>query len=315
MSDDADRGFLDWGPNSRTKEVVDQILRVIQTYRDAGVPAPTVRDVYYNLIGRYGYKKSEALNRKVYRLLRKMRRSGMIGFDEIDDDSPTMLTGSGHDDPAQFWRVVKSSANYYNRDLLQGQPYRVIVLTEGASKVRQFRTVTRDYDIAVYSGGGWESIRLKHDLAVDAASEYEKRGRPTLALHCGDFDPDGVAIFESGVDDVRAFISGMIDAAPEVVLQVERIMLLPEQRHMVPERGVARIDRSKIEAKDYRGQKWPHDWRCELEALEIPDRLEILRAKIDEVLDHDQLSAVREQGEAERDEIVTRIDELLGEDE
>jgi hypothetical protein len=257
----------------------------------------------YELRGRYGYKKTDNFKRKVYRLLCKMRRAGHIGFDEIDDDSPTMLEGRGYDDPAQFWRDTQIRARHYGRDLTQGQSYRVIVLTEGAGKVRQFRQVTRGYDIPVYSGGGWESLRLKHDLAQDAADEYKERDRRTLALHCGDFDPDGVGIFEAGIADVRAFLCGIADVSPEDakhLFQVERLMLLADQ---VPDHGKDPIDRSKIKAKDYRGQKWPHDYKSELEALSVPERLEILRARLDELVDRDLLRAVREQGEAERLEI------------
>lgn len=309
--DQADRGFIDWTPNAGTRVMVDQILSVIQSYRDQGVPAPTVRDVMYELRSRFGYKKTKAFKRKVYRLLSKMRRSGMIGFDEIDDDSPTVEDGCGYDDPAQFWNGVRLRARFYSRDLMQGQPYRVIVLTEGAGKVRQFRTVSARYDIPVYSGGGWESVKLKHKLAKEAADEYAKNGRPTLALHCGDFDPDGVAIFEAGVDDVRGFIAGFLpDEDAEEILQIERLMLTQERAERLPEEDRDYIDRSQIKAKDYRGQKWPHDYKFELEALQLPERLEILRERIDELVDQDQVSAVKAEADAERKEIVGKIDAL-----
>jgi hypothetical protein len=85
-------------------------------------------------------------------------------------------------------------------------------------------------------------------------------------------------------------------------------MLLAEQ---VPEHGKDPIDRSQIKEKDYRGQKWPHDYKSELEALPIPERLEILRARLDELVDHDLLRAVREQGEVERGEIMAAVRRAL----
>jgi hypothetical protein len=313
----ADRGFIDWTPNAGTRVMVEQILSVIQSYRDQGVPAPTVRDVVYELRSRFGYKKTEAFKRKVYRLLSKMRRSGMIGFDEIDDDSPTVEDGCGYDDPAQFWNGVRFRARYYSRDLMQGQPYRVIVLTEGAGKVRQFRTVSGRYDIPVYSGGGWESVKLKHKLAKEAADEYAKSGRPTLALHCGDFDPDGVAIFEAGVEDVRGFIAGFLPASEadaEEILQIERLMLTQAQAERLPDEDRDYIDRSKIKAKDYRGQKWPHDYKFEMEALHLPDRLAILRERIEQLVDRDQVSAVKAEADTERKEIMGRIEVFMAEE-
>jgi hypothetical protein len=310
--DQADRGFIDWTPRADSRVMVEQILSVIQNYRDQGVPAPTVRDVMYEVRSRYGYKKTDAFRRKVYRLLSKMRRAGMIGFDEIDDDSPTMLTERGYDDPAQFWRGVRARARVYVRDLTQGQLYRVIVLTEGAGKVRQFRTVSGRYDIPVYSGGGWESLKLKHNLAKEAADEYRDNGRATLALHCGDFDPDGEAIFAAGVEDVRAFIATRFlpDEDAEEVFQVERLMLTRGQAEQLPDEDKDYIDRSKIKAKDWRGQKWPYDYKCELEALRIPDRLAILRERIEQLVDQDQVTAVQAEADSERKGIMGKIDAL-----
>jgi hypothetical protein len=319
-SSDPDRGFIDWSPNARSGPMPDQILSVIQNYRDQGVPAPTVRDVMYEVRSRYGYKKTEAFKRKVYRLLTKMRRVRggpyKIGFDEIDDDSPTKRTGRGYPSPESFWRGIRYRAQYYSRDLTQRQLQRVIVLTEGAGKVRQFRTVTTDYDIPVFSGGGWESVKFKRDLAQDACEEYYfGSGRPTLAFHCGDFDPDGLEIFYAGIDDVRSFISGLARrpaADPEEIFQVERLMLLPEQAELLPDEDKDFIDRAELKDFDYRGHKWPYDYKCELEALGVRERLEMLRSRIDEVVDRDQLQRVREQGEQERVEIMAEIDELMG---
>jgi hypothetical protein len=126
-----------------------------------------------------------------------------------------------------------------------------------------------------------------------------------------------VEIFEAGVEDVRAFIAGMnVDADPEEVFQIERLMLTHEQAERLPDEDKDYIDRSKIKAKDWRGQKWPYAYKCELEALPIPERLEILRGRINELVDQDQLSSVREQEQAEREEIMGRIEVFVaGEDE
>jgi hypothetical protein len=316
--DQADRGFIEWTPRSDSALMVQQILSQIQIYRDQGVPAPTVRDVMYEVRARFGYKKTDAFKRKVYRLLSKMRRvkSGpyKIGFNEIDDDSPTSARAGGYHSPAGFWRGVEMHAKYYSRNLSDGQPYRVIVLTEGAGKVRQFYTVTGQYGIPVYSGGGWESIKLKHDLAKDAADEYRRKGRPTLALHCGDFDADGAGIFEAGIADVRAFIAGFLpDEDAEEVLQVERLMLTQEQAAELADEDKDFIDRSQIKKKDHRGLQWYdamaaqgiRPFKCELEVLSLRDRLDMLRERIEEIVDH---GGLREggAGDGDRDSHISR---------
>src|SRR5215211_7605697 len=94
-TEQGDRGYIDWTPRTDSKQLVEDILSVVHYYRDGDYPAPTVRDVYYDLLGWYGdsrgYIKGEKFKRSVYRLLSKMHRSFMVGFDEINDDSSDSL--------------------------------------------------------------------------------------------------------------------------------------------------------------------------------------------------------------------------------
>ena len=83
-----------------------------------------------------------------------MRRSGMIRFDEMDDDSPTSRLAGGYASPASFWRGVKRNARVYARNLAEGQPYRMIVLTEGV--LNEFPRIGQEFTrfrIAIRSEG------------------------------------------------------------------------------------------------------------------------------------------------------------------
>ena len=135
MAAGADRGYIDWTPNAALWPLVDDILTVVNFYSDGGYPAPTVRDVYYDLLGRFGstrgYQKGESFNRKVYRLLRKMRRSQMIGFDQVDDDSSNSLVVRTFVDPDGFWADVDGRVSTYQKDLTVSQPKRVKIFTSG----------------------------------------------------------------------------------------------------------------------------------------------------------------------------------------
>ena len=112
-SEQGDRGFVDWKPQKKSIPFIEQILSVVNYYRGNGYPAPTVRDVYYDMIGWYGHKKGVELSRKVYRLICKMRRvrSGpyKIPFSAITDDTPTSLVSKTYTAPTHFWSVVKTT--------------------------------------------------------------------------------------------------------------------------------------------------------------------------------------------------------------
>ena len=298
---EGDRGFIDWKPQKRSIPLIEDILSVVNYYRDNGYPAPTVRDVYYDLIGWYGYKKGKKLNRKVYNLLRKMRRvlSGpyKIPFSAITDDTPTSLVLQTYDDPSHFWSTVKKSAERYHKNLTLKQPKRVVLYTEGAGAVRQFHHVAKDYAIPVRSGGGWDQLDLKHNTAAAAVTEYRETGRETVLLHTGDFDPDGVALFEVFRKDVHQFVEDY--GEDPSILIFKRVMLTPEQVAGLPEDKKSRIDTADLKAKNYRGQNWPLPFKVELQALNLEERLNTMRAAIEAELDHDQLADDRRKDEVE----------------
>jgi len=253
-----------------------------------------------------------------------MRRSKNIplSFDDVDDDTETALPGGGDDESPEAWlSELPGAASAYDRDWSEGQPLNVVVLTEGAGKVRQFSTVAEDYGVSVRSGGGWESVDYKHALARAACREYFSDGsqRPTVYLHCGDFDADGVALYESGVEDVLAFVSGMIPDGYDAheIVSFERVMLTEDQiLEHVPDQNLDFLDRSKIKAKDHRGRRWYGDqaarglrpFKCELEALSLETRLEIVREAIERYVDLDQLQRVKDRAERER----TMLGEVIG---
>jgi hypothetical protein len=184
------RGLIDWKPDPQSEQLVRRILTKDNYYTENGYPAPTVRDVFYDLLGQYDYVKSESFKRSVYRFLRLMRRTRSeewgIRFAQINDDSFDTLNTRTHIDPGDFWRDVSRRARAYHKDLTTNQPSRVVVFTEGAGEVRQFYEVAKDYTIPVYSPGGWDSLNLKYETARNALDEYEATGRQTVILHAGD---------------------------------------------------------------------------------------------------------------------------------
>jgi hypothetical protein len=284
------RGYIDWTPKAKNAQLVEDILTVVKFYTDGGHPAPTVRDVYYDLLGQFedtrGYKKGDAFNRRVYRLLRLMRRSRKVGFWEINDDSSDSLVLRTFDDPADFWEDVGTRVSSYHKDLTTNQPKRIKVYTEGRGAVRQFHAMAREYAIPVYSPGGWDSLDFKHDTARWAAWEYERTGRQTVILHAGDLDPDGVDLFRVFTEDVHAFVEGEISissAAPEEIIVFKRVMLHP---HQVPENKRTVFSREQLKEKNYRGQRWPLEWKAELQALTLVERLDAMRQAIEAELDH-----------------------------
>jgi hypothetical protein len=73
----------------------------------------------------------------------------------------------------------------------------------------------------VISGGGFDSLTAKHDLAQEIA----KSNRPVRLLHVGDYDPSGVHLFSALDEDVRGFLTRL---NPDARVVSERVAILPE---------------------------------------------------------------------------------------
>ena len=71
------------------------------------------------------------------------------------------------------------------------------------------------------SGGGFDSLTAKHDLAQEIA----KSNRPVRLLHVGDYDPSGVHLFSALDEDVRGFLTRL---NPDARVVSERVAILPE---------------------------------------------------------------------------------------
>ena len=82
-----------------------------------------------------------------------------------------------------------------------------------------------------------------------------------------------------------------------------------EPRKTRPLRG-ERIDRATIKKMNHRGQQWPHDFKAEMQGIDLPDRLRLMREAIEREVDHAQLEADRRRGAEEREAIKNSLQVL-----
>ncbi len=186
------------------------------------------------------------------------------------------------------------------------------MLCEGKGKVQQLRQISRDYHIAIRSPGGYDALNKKFNLALRAAREWNYNGRPSHILHMGDFDADGLEIFDVFCEDVLAFLDAHILDDAEDVLTFKRIAVIPEQ---VPEERRKTFDKAKVKEKNYRGKRWPHPYDAQLESLGVERILEIAREEVENVLDLDQIERDKETSKPERERIRETMQRIAEEEE
>lgn len=197
------RGLADWSPTASTERILGQVNQVLVEYQQY-LPL-TARQVFYRLVGKFDYDKTEKSYKRLLEYLNRARRSGMIRWSSIRDDGFDTLGGGGWSSPQQMVDYFIRSADDYERNHQEGQPFYTEIWVEAAGMMPQVNQMVSEYDIPIYSSGGFNSTTAKYETALRIVSRAKREGRPTRILHIGDYDPSGVAIVDSLADDINAF--------------------------------------------------------------------------------------------------------------
>lgn len=88
------KGFSDWQPQGKTKGILDNVLAVIEEYRDE-LPL-TLRQVFYRLVAQYDYDKTDLSYKRLGNLIVRARRAQIVPF----GDDRTVAQPSTEGNPA-----------------------------------------------------------------------------------------------------------------------------------------------------------------------------------------------------------------------
>jgi len=281
-----------YNPRGQTRDLLDSVRLVLNEYR-AQLPL-TARQIFYRLVGSAGYEKTERAYKRLLEALVMARRAGLIHFDAIRDDGPAVYSPPLWHSAADWLADCEQQARHLRLSPWPSQPYFVEVICEAGGMAPMLASVAMPYGVTVRSGGGFDSLTAKHNLA----RFYSEQQRPVVVLHVGDYDPSGEALWQNLAEDVAAFCDSMGGA-----MTVQRVAVTPEQQQAFA------LPTAPPKASDKRSC-FTDSITVQAEALP-PDLLEsIVRNAIEMVIDHDALAVTR-QAEAEaRAEMVAAIRSL-----
>jgi hypothetical protein len=220
------KGYAPWKPRRETVIVLAQVEDVLREYR-AHLPL-TVRQVFYRLVGAHGFPKTERAYERLGNYLVRARRARLIPFEYIRDDSASVMDHLHFAGEEDFYRHVHRLGRDYRQDKLARQDAAIRVHCEAEGMMPQLHNALEPYSIPVYSCSGFDSLTARRELARWCHDVRVYRGKRPVVFHMGDYDPDGESIFDSLVEDVRAFLKA---DAPGVarVARFERVALTPHQ--------------------------------------------------------------------------------------
>jgi hypothetical protein len=193
------RGLIEWNPRTKTRDLLDRVDAIFEEYREQR--PLTIRQIFYRLVGAYGYAKDEKGYGRLKETLAKARRAELIPFHWIRDD------GIQRSNPPGF--VSEEAAREAIRQMLEEgvvnpqefQAVRQIVLCEAGGMVPQLARVADEFGVEVISSSGFDGLTAKYDLA-EVIANFDQ---PCIIHHIGDFDASGVHLYQSLVEDVCAF--------------------------------------------------------------------------------------------------------------
>lgn len=289
MASNRPRGFADWNPQQKTRDLLDQVKQVLDDYKNQ-LPV-TARQVYYRLVVRFDFEKTEKANKRLLEFLNRARRAELIPMDSIRDDGAKAAGLHRYDDAQDFIESTKAYAKIFELDLQQDQPFHVEVLCEAAGMVPQLNRVAKRYGIPVRSSGGFDSTTVKHSLG----KFYGQMGKPVIVLHIGDLDPSGEHIHKNLNEDVGAFTRHYGGA-----LSVYRIAVTAAQKdeYSLPT-GIPKEDDKR---------EFPYDFTVQAEALPPDVLATILREAIETHIDMNIWEKAVERQAEIRDQLVKALD-------
>jgi len=285
--------MADWNPQPHVQAVMEQVDDVLAEY-EKHLPL-TIRQIFYRLVGKYGFEKTETAYNRLAEYLNRARRSGRISFSDIRDDGVSSSEPGGYQSADSFVRAMRAYVPKFRLTRLDGQPQHIEVWVEAAGMVPQIARVAHEYGITVYSSSGFNSTTVKRDIAERLACK-----QCSVVLHIGDLDPSGVAIFDALSEDVETFIE---DIDPAAVAWFERVAVTPEQaeEHGLSGSPPKRTDRRR----NYQGETF------QAEALSPAVLAGEVRAAILEHIDQDVWLETVEREALERAALVERFDRWM----
>jgi hypothetical protein len=190
-----------------TKAELDALHVAICTAVWAESPI-TLRGVFYRVVSAGAVEKTELGYRQVGRELLKLRREGVIDYDDITDGTRWTFrphTWSGVD------AALRDAASSYRRALWTDSPEEVQVYSEKDAITSVIQPVTDEWDVPLGIVRGYSSETFCWQVAQSIRAAGE-RGKHTVRIYqLGDHDPSGLDAWRSFTHKVLGFLSDDLD--------------------------------------------------------------------------------------------------------
>ena len=249
------------------EEVVEAALDVFKQYDTA----LTLRQLYYRLVSRHLFPNTINSYKRLSRLMVRAREEGAVPVNCLEDRSRRIL-GRGDTNYASaqdFLRrrlaSLRESYKEFKLPMWDVQPNYILVSLEKDALSRLVSDIANQYNVRTFPTRGYPSFTYVQRMAGYIRNRL--KGKPTVVLYFGDFDPSGVDIERDLSDRLGKYKAG------EFI--VHRVALTRDQivKYSLPPMPVKRSD---ARANDFMASYG--DESVELDALD-PNTLKLMVAQ------------------------------------
>jgi hypothetical protein len=245
----------------------------------------TVRQLYYRATveGLPGIDKTERGYIKIQRQVLSLRREGRLDYGHIADATRWMRKPRSYDSVED---AIEQTARLYRRSLWTDADSYVEVWCEKDALAGVIFPVTARNDVGLMVARGFAS----ETFCYEAIAQREGDDRDYYVYYLGDFD-------RSGHDAARTLEEKLTRFAEEEGIEVIFEQLAVNEHQIAAWELPTREPKRQSPAD----RNWPHDFACELDAIE-PDMIRhLVEDAIDRHIDQDQLAVLKVAEQSERE--------------
>ena len=249
------------------EEIVEAALEVFKQYDSA----LTLRQLYYRLVSRQMISNTINSYKRLSRIMVKAREQLDVPVNCLEDRSRRILGrgDTGFASAEEFLRKriagLRESYKDFTMPMWNEQPNFVLVSLEKDALSRLVGDIANQYSIRTFPTRGYPSFTYVNRMATYIRNRL--KGKPTVVLYFGDFDPSGIDIERDLAERLGKYNAGDFT--------VRRIALTKDQiqQYNLPPMPVKRSDaRSDSFLESY------GDLSVELDALD-PNTLKLMVAQ------------------------------------
>lgn len=276
--------------------LIAQANEIIDQYDADGIQL-TLRQLYYQFVGRNWLANTEANYKNLGDVISAARLAGCVDWSAIEDLGRVPVLPYSHEGLTSFINQMRDMASAYTLDRWRGQKHYVELHVEKQALSSVLGPVADEWAIGFSMNKGYASQTSFYDASKRFIEQAED-GKECVCLYAGDHDP-------SGLDMIRDFRDRMETFGADVLVKPIALTRAQIRQYRCPPNPARMTD---ARAAGYVAEHGRQSW--EIDALDPKVLRKIAHAAIRALADEEMMAEVLGRQAEERLVIADALEEI-----